>query len=74
MNSRRIKVEGEEGLYRDADSKGIVCDDVAYARYKSEKEKKLKAINQEAKINNLERDVSDLKEKINEILFILRGK
>lgn len=74
MNSVRIKVEGEEGLYRDGNSMGIVSDDTAYARYKAEREKKLKAVTQEMKINNLERDVADLKGKMDEILSILRGK
>jgi hypothetical protein len=74
MSSDRVKVEGEVGMFRDPNSKGIVCDDSAYIKYKTEKDKKLKLITQEKKLNNLEIEVSELKNKLDEILTILKAK
>lgn len=73
MSNERVKVEGEKGLYRDLISGGVVSDNSAYARYKEEKEKKLKMLSQETKINNLYAEVNDIKAQLAEILSILRN-
>jgi hypothetical protein len=74
MNSKGIKVEGENGLYRDPASGGIFADDVAYARYKVERDKKLREVTQEARINRLEQQMADVQAGISELLSILRSK
>jgi hypothetical protein len=74
MNSKVIKVEGEEGLYRDPTSGGIFADDSAYARYKAEKDKRVREITQEARINRLEQQMTEVQTGINELLSILRSK
>lgn len=73
MSNERVKVEGEKGLFRDLTSGGVVSDNSAYARYKEEKEKKLKMLSQETKINNLYEEVNDIKAQLAEILSILRS-
>lgn len=74
MNNKGIKVEGEEGLYRDPVSGGIYADDSAYARYKAIKEKRLRQVTQEARINRLEQQMSEVQTGIQELLSILRSK
>lgn len=73
MNSKIIKVEGEEGLYRDPVSGGIYADDEAYARYKADKEKKLREVSQEARLNRLEQQMTEVQGGIKELLSILRS-
>jgi hypothetical protein len=74
MSSKGIKVEGEEGLYRDPISGGIYADESAYARYKAQKEKRVREITQEARINRLEQQMSEVQTGIRELLSILRSK
>lgn len=74
MSNKILKVEGEEGLFRDLTSGGIIADDLAYARYKAEKEKKLREMSQDARINRLEHEINEVRSGLNEILSILRGK
>jgi hypothetical protein len=74
MSSKLVKVEGEIGLYRDTRSGGIVADDVAYARYKQEREKKLREISQEARINRLEEKMNSIQSSLGEVISILRSK
>lgn len=73
MSSKTMKVEGEEGLFRDPFSNGIFADDTAYARYKAEKEKRLKEITQESRLNRLEQEIGEVRSSLNEILTILRS-
>jgi len=74
MHNKLVKVEGEPGLFRDPQSGGIVADDSAFARYKADKDKKLREISQEARINRLEQQVSEVCSSVNELLSILRSK
>ena len=74
MSNKGIKVDGELGLYRDLGSGGIYADDTAYARYKIEKEKRLREVTQESRINTLEQKMTNVQNGINELLSILRGK
>jgi hypothetical protein len=74
MSSKILKVEGEFGLYRDTNSGGIIADDAAFARYKQEREKKLREISQEARINRLEEKMNEVQSDLGEILSILRSK
>lgn len=74
MSNKPIKVEGEEGLFRDPVSGGIFADDLAYARYKADKEKRLRDISQEARINRLEQQISEVRSGLDELISILRSK
>jgi hypothetical protein len=74
MNSKGIKVEGEEGLYRDPISGGIYADDSAYARYKAAKDKLVREVTQQARINRLEQQMAEVQTGIKDILSILRSK
>lgn len=74
MSNKGIKVEGEHGLYRDPVSGGIFADDTAYARYKAERDKKLREVTQEARINRLEQQMAEVQTGIRELLSILRSK
>lgn len=74
MSNNRVKVEGESGLYRDLNSGGIISDDVSFVRYKEERQKRIKSLSQEAKINSLEKEVGEIKSQLSEIISILRSK
>jgi len=72
----KIKVESNPGLVRDSNSNGIInVDDAAYALHKKNKQTAKMKIEkeqaQEARINKLENDVSELKGDIKEILRML---
>lgn len=71
--SNLIKIQGEVGLFKDTRSGGIVASNAAYARYKSQRDKRLRDASQQAQINRLEREVSELRSGMNEILSILRS-
>jgi hypothetical protein len=60
-NEQRIKVEGEPGFFRDPVSGGIIADDSAYARHKADRDKRVREVTQEARINRLEHEVSEVR-------------
>lgn len=73
----RLKVKDDPSLVRDRQSNGILnTDDTAYNEYikrkrlaqKLEEEK----YNSEARLNNIEREVAELRQGINQILEILK--
>jgi len=74
MSSKLIKVDGEPGLFRDPRSGGIVADDSAYARYKAVRDRKLREVSQEARINRLELQMNEVLSSVNELLSIFRSK
>lgn len=68
----RLKVVNEAGLERDADSKAIVNVDLeAYNKYK---ERKKRFSEKDQALQNMQREITDLREKYDHILSLLANK
>lgn len=78
MKDKYMKVDGEDCMYRDADSNAILnVDGIAYQQHKKNKEflkkKMLEEKQKEARLNKLESEMSSLKVGIAQILDILKN-
>lgn len=78
MTTKFTPVKDNENLYRDENNRAIInVDDVSYQNYKKTKEflkrKHLEEQQKESRLNNLEKEVSQLKSGINQILDILKN-
>lgn len=78
MQNKFTPVKDHENLIRDEETQAIInVDDVAYQNHKKTKEflrrKHLEEKRQEARLNNLEKEVSQLKDGIGQILDILKN-
>lgn len=78
---RFVEVEGEIGLWRDSASNGIVATDEAYVDYRRQRDKKLRELSSETRINKLEDElkevrtvVKDLQSGINELISLIKGQ
>lgn len=77
MKPKFVQVKDQSGLFRDSSSNAIVnLDETNYIKYKKSKEyAKLKQDEEqrkEARLNNLEQDVKELKDGISKILELLK--
>lgn len=77
---RYVEVEGEVGLWRESASQGIVATDEAYSRYKAERDKRLRELSSETRINKLESElkdvraaVADIKSDVKELISLIKG-
>ncbi len=73
----RVKVKDEPFLYRDAQSNGIINSNAAaYNEYRKKKRQaellEEEKHNAESRLNKLEKDVSELKDGITQILELLK--
>jgi len=65
-----IKVKGYDHLIRDPKTNSIINTNMSeYAEYLSRRDSKLK---ENERVNNLESDITNMKEDLNEIKFLLR--
>lgn len=65
MNDKLIRVEGHDGLYRDKETGAIVnCDSSAYNAYIAARNKKR---SERAEINEMKKDISDIKSLLSQI-------
>jgi hypothetical protein len=77
MKQKYLKVKDQDGFYRDSSTNTIVnLDNTEYLRYKKSKEyakiKRDEEHKREARLNNLEQDVRELKDGISKILELLK--
>lgn len=77
MKEKYLKVKDSDDLYRDAETGAIInVSNAAYSNHKKSKELALRKIEEEKKketrLNNLEKDVKNLKDGINQILELLK--
>lgn len=66
--SNLLKVSGESGLYKDPRSGGVVIDKATRDKLKKERDRQLKDILQENRINTLEKEIRILKTQVAELL------